>query len=68
MGVIIAAAIIWQTHSPARFYADPAVSLFISLIIFASAVPLSAYPPGVVVLCPLIDILTFSLEIGPDPS
>ena len=47
VGVIVAAVLIWQTHHPARFYADPAVSLFISLIIFASAVPLSACSPRV---------------------
>lgn len=41
IGVIIAGALIWQLSSPSRFYADPAVSLGISLIIFASAVPLT---------------------------
>ncbi|KAF8583585.1 CDF zinc transporter, partial [Ramaria rubella] len=41
VGVIIAAVIMWQTHSPARFYADPAVSLAISLMIFTSAIPLT---------------------------
>jgi len=37
----VAALIMWKTHSPNRFYADPAVSLAISLIIFASAIPLT---------------------------
>lgn len=32
-----------KTSSPTRFYADPAVSLAISLIIFGSAVPMSKY-------------------------
>jgi len=41
VGVIVAALIMWKTHSPARFYADPAVSLAISLIIFATAIPLT---------------------------
>jgi len=41
VGVILAAVIMWKTMSPKRFYADPAVSLAISLIIFASAVPLT---------------------------
>jgi zinc transporter 1 len=41
VGVIIAALIMWKTHSAARFYADPAVSLLISMIIFASAMPLT---------------------------
>ncbi|KAK7439358.1 hypothetical protein VKT23_017583 [Stygiomarasmius scandens] len=41
LAVIIAAVLIWKLHTHARFYADPAVSLGISLIIFASAVPLT---------------------------
>jgi len=43
VGVIIAAIIMMKTSSPTRFYADPAVSLAISLIIFGSAVPMSKY-------------------------
>jgi zinc transporter 1 len=39
----VAGILIWKLHSPSRFYADPAVSLGISLIIFASAIPMSAY-------------------------
>ncbi|KAJ6591468.1 putative CDF zinc transporter [Mycena vulgaris] len=41
VGVIIAGVLIWKLHSPNRFYADPAVSLGISLIIFASAIPMT---------------------------
>ncbi|KFZ00879.1 hypothetical protein V500_00937 [Pseudogymnoascus sp. VKM F-4518 (FW-2643)] len=41
VGVIISALIIWPTHSQQRFYADPAVSLFITLIILRSAIPLT---------------------------
>lgn len=41
IGVIIAAILIWKLESPSRFYADPAISLAISLVIFASAVPLT---------------------------
>ena len=40
IGVIIAAVIIWQTTSEKRFYADPAVSLFIAIMILLSAGPL----------------------------
>jgi zinc transporter 1 len=40
-GVITAALIIWLTDSPYRFYADPAVSLFITLIILKSTIPLT---------------------------
>ncbi|KFY53615.1 hypothetical protein V497_08362 [Pseudogymnoascus sp. VKM F-4516 (FW-969)] len=42
VGVIVSALIIWLTHSPNRFYADPAVSLFITIIILRSAIPLTS--------------------------
>ncbi|KAJ4412417.1 hypothetical protein N0V82_008812 [Gnomoniopsis sp. IMI 355080] len=41
IGVIVAAVIIWQTSFPERFYADPAASTFIALMIFGSAIPLT---------------------------
>ncbi|TFK39825.1 cation efflux protein [Crucibulum laeve] len=41
IGVIVAAIILWKLDSPSRFYADPAVSLAISFIIFASAIPMT---------------------------
>ncbi|EFQ25378.1 cation diffusion facilitator family transporter [Colletotrichum graminicola] len=41
VGVIVTALIIWLTNWPGRFYADPAVSLFITLIILKSAIPLT---------------------------
>jgi zinc transporter 1 len=41
IGVIISALIIWLTHSSSRFYADPAVSLWIALMILVSALPLT---------------------------
>ncbi|KAJ7334267.1 putative CDF zinc transporter [Mycena albidolilacea] len=41
VGVIVAGIVIWKLHSPSRFYADPAVSLAISLIIFSSAIPMT---------------------------
>ncbi|CAA7265131.1 unnamed protein product [Cyclocybe aegerita] len=41
VGVIIAAIILMQLSSPKRFYADPAVSLAISLIIFGSSIPMT---------------------------
>ncbi|KAI9651794.1 MAG: hypothetical protein M1831_007576 [Alyxoria varia] len=40
IGVMVSALIIWLTTSPARFYADPAISLVITLIILKSALPL----------------------------
>ncbi|KAF2197989.1 cation efflux protein [Delitschia confertaspora ATCC 74209] len=56
IGVIIAALIIWFTKSEGRFYADPAVSMWIAIMILASAIPLTkrsgaillqSAPPGV---------------------
>lgn len=41
VGVIVTALIIWLTDWPGRFYADPAVSLFITAIILRSALPLT---------------------------
>lgn len=40
IGVIASALFIWQTSYKWRFYADPAVSLVITVIILASALPL----------------------------
>ncbi|KAH7081459.1 cation efflux family-domain-containing protein [Paraphoma chrysanthemicola] len=41
IGVIISAVIIWFVKSDKRFYADPAVSLWIAIMILISAVPLT---------------------------
>jgi zinc transporter 1 len=41
VGVIITALIIWLTDWPGKYYADPAVSLFITLIILRSTIPLT---------------------------
>lgn len=43
VGVIIAGLIVWKTSHPSRFYADPAVSLFIAIMILISALPLGQY-------------------------
>ena len=40
IGVIGSALIIWLTTSPYRFYADPIISLLITIIILGSALPL----------------------------
>lgn len=45
IGVMIAAAVIWFAHYGGRFYADPAVSMAISIMIFISSIPLSQYHP-----------------------
>lgn len=41
IGVIISAVIIWFVHSETRFYADPAVSMWIAIMILITAVPLT---------------------------
>ncbi|KAK7192061.1 cation diffusion facilitator family transporter [Paraphaeosphaeria sporulosa] len=41
IGVIISALVIWLTHSPKRFYIDPAISLYIALMILGTAIPLT---------------------------
>lgn len=40
LGVIIAALIIWKAEGEGRYYADPAVGVFIAFMIFLSAIPL----------------------------
>jgi len=42
VGVIVTALIIWLTDWPGKYYADPAVSLFITIIILRSALPLTS--------------------------
>lgn len=41
VGVIITALIIWLTDWPGKYYADPAVSLFITAIILNTSIPLT---------------------------
>lgn len=41
VGVIVTALVIWLTEWPGKYYADPAVSLFITFIILRSALPLT---------------------------
>jgi zinc transporter 1 len=40
IGVIIAGLIVWKMKTPGRFYADPAVGVFIALMILFSSLPL----------------------------
>jgi zinc transporter 1 len=43
VGVIIAGAVIWKSKSPHRYYADPAVSVAIAMMIFFSSIPLGRF-------------------------
>uniref|UniRef100_A0A093XM27 Zinc/cadmium resistance protein n=1 Tax=Talaromyces marneffei PM1 TaxID=1077442 RepID=A0A093XM27_TALMA len=40
VGVIISALIIWLTTYPARYYADPAISMAIAIVILSTSIPL----------------------------
>ncbi|KAE8149774.1 cation efflux protein [Aspergillus avenaceus] len=40
IGVIISALVIWLTVYPARYYADPAVSMAIAIVILTTSIPL----------------------------
>jgi zinc transporter 1 len=42
VGVIISALVIWLTTHPARYYADPAVSMAIAIVILTTSIPLGA--------------------------
>ncbi|KAJ4164306.1 hypothetical protein LMH87_005983 [Akanthomyces muscarius] len=41
VGVIVTALVIWLTDWPGKLYADPAVSLFITMIILKTSIPLT---------------------------
>jgi zinc transporter 1 len=41
LGVIIAGLVIWLADYHGRYYADPAVSMAIAVMIFCSSLPLS---------------------------
>lgn len=43
VGVIISALVIWLTAYPARYYADPAVSMGIAMIILTTSIPLGSH-------------------------
>lgn len=43
VGVIISALVIWLTTSPGRYYADPAVSMAIAIVILTTSLPLGLF-------------------------
>lgn len=45
LGVIISALVIWLTHYDGRYYADPAVSMAIAVMILLSSLPLGIRSP-----------------------
>jgi len=40
LAVILLSLVIWLTSSPKRFYVDPGISIFISILIMISSIPL----------------------------
>ena len=43
IGVIISALVIWLAHYDGRYYADPAVSTGIAIMIMISSIPLGGF-------------------------
>lgn len=41
VGVIISALVIWRVESDKRYYVDPAIGVFIAIMIFLTAIPLT---------------------------
>lgn len=41
IGVIISALIVWKIDGHAKYYADPAIGVFIALMILLTAIPLT---------------------------
>lgn len=41
VGVIISALVIWRVEGEKRFYVDPAIGVFIAIMIFFTAIPLT---------------------------
>ncbi|PNY28760.1 Zinc/cadmium resistance protein [Tolypocladium capitatum] len=47
VGVIIAALVIWKAEGEGRYYIDPAVGVFIAIMIFLTAMPLTKSSGGI---------------------
>lgn len=41
VGVIISALVIWRVEGEKRYYVDPAIGIFIAIMIFLTAIPLT---------------------------
>lgn len=54
IGVIISALVIWKAEGDGRFYVDPAIGVFIAVMIFLTAIPLTKNSGGIL------------LQIAPD--
>ncbi|KND88748.1 Zinc/cadmium resistance protein, partial [Tolypocladium ophioglossoides CBS 100239] len=47
VGVIVAALVIWKAEGEARYYVDPAIGVFIAIMIFLTAIPLTKSSGGI---------------------
>lgn len=67
VGVIISALVIWLTTYPARYYADPAVSMAIAIVILTTSIPLgaNAHPT---LQCQKLTSILFSEEFRQNPT
>lgn len=47
VGVIVSALVIWKTEGENRYYIDPAIGVFIAIMIFLTALPLTKHSGGI---------------------
>lgn len=47
VGVIVSALVIWKTDGDNRYYIDPAIGVFIAIMIFVTAIPLTKHSGGI---------------------
>ncbi|POR36241.1 Zinc/cadmium resistance protein [Tolypocladium paradoxum] len=47
VGVIVAALVIWKAEGEGRYYVDPAIGVFIAVVIFLTAIPLTKRSGGI---------------------
>lgn len=47
VGVIVSALVIWKTEGENRYYIDPAIGVFIAVMIFLTALPLTKHSGGI---------------------
>lgn len=47
IGVIVASLVIWKAEGEQRYYVDPAIGVFIAIMIFLTAIPLTKSSGGI---------------------
>lgn len=59
VGVIVSALVIWKTEGENRYYIDPAIGVFIAVMIFLTALPLTRHSGGI-----LLQIAPAGIDMG----